>query len=323
MGKTFHFEIDSMHSQCFPKIMNLNCLLLCSISLALFFGKQVSDESLGPRRAKHRAKKNEAIRANFDRYGIILRPSYGKRIGHSNTFEVQSAGRLSTSAIRPENTKVVDDTGYVRVPEYYSMRANFKARKDYFKTYAISHLSFPLVFEGVQNFERTIINTGANGTFHTSTVVTMPETMSQGSTARYVTFSIRGYPVKNNAYLAEEEGYSIISDIDDTIKDTRVLSFREVFIRTFLMKFSAIPGMPEYYKSLAAGLVEISNGYQSTPTFHYLSGIPYQFVGSIQPFLESYFPRGEIIIVVTGERILGIKVKSSVHLTGCYLLSWT
>jgi phosphatidate phosphatase APP1 len=102
--------------------------------------------------------------------------------------------------------------------------------------------------------------------------------------------------MSNNLFLAEEEGFSIISDIDDTIRVSEVLSKLSLIMNTFLLPFKDVEGMPMFFRDLQRDLtVQTSRGYISKPTFHYLSGTPYQFLGAIQPFLERIYPLGEII----------------------------
>lgn len=68
------------------------------------------------------------------------------------------------------------------------------------------------------------------------------------------------------AHLIPTKGWSIVSDIDDTIKHTEVCSKRELLANTFLREFRCVDGMANVYRSLAA---------QGIP-FHYVSSSPWQ-----------------------------------------------
>jgi len=46
-----------------------------------------------------------------------------------------------------------------------------------------------------------------------------------------------------------EEGVSVVTDMDDTIKDTHVLDRKEMLKNTFVRPFVAVAGMPELYRS--------------------------------------------------------------------------
>ena len=50
-------------------------------------------------------------------------------------------------------------------------------------------------------------------------------------------------PVEGIAYLYPAQGISVVSDIDDTIKDSSVGDKRELLANTFLRKFRSIDGM--------------------------------------------------------------------------------
>jgi hypothetical protein len=110
----------------------------------------------------------------FDKFGVIMVPTYGQRIEDTNRFKVQVSGRISTSIVEPENMSIINETGFLRIPEYESKRMNIRVRKDYFHTYAITSISIPLQFEGVESFVPIEVKSGANGTFHVETEVTMP-----------------------------------------------------------------------------------------------------------------------------------------------------
>jgi len=78
-------------------------------------------------------------------------------------------------------------------------------------------------------------------------------------------------------------GISVISDIDDTIKDSNVLNKKELLKNTFLREFKAVTGMAEFYRKLK------SQG----AAFHYVSGSPWQLYTSISGFIEkNKFPAG-------------------------------
>ena len=75
------------------------------------------------------------------------------------------------------------------------------------------------------------------------------------------------------AYLFRPGGISVVSDIDDTIKDSAVGDRRELLANTFLREFRAIEGMAELYQDWE----RIGTG------FHYVSSSPWQL---FQPLSE-------------------------------------
>jgi len=85
-------------------------------------------------------------------------------------------------------------------------------------------------------------------------------------------------------FPVEEEGLSVISDIDDTIKITEVHSKSATLRNTFLREFQAVPGMAGFYRDLA----ESNNA-----AFHYISASPWQLYQPLADFVASNgFPAG-------------------------------
>ena len=84
--------------------------------------------------------------------------------------------------------------------------------------------------------------------------------------------------------VVEPSGLTVVSDIDDTIKQTEVLDRSAMLKNTFLEEFRPVDGMAELYDQLAT---------RDGAAFHYLSASPWQLL----PFLESFaadhgFPKG-------------------------------
>ena len=92
-------------------------------------------------------------------------------------------------------------------------------------------------------------------------------------------------PIASPVFLAQESGVSVITDIDDTIKQTDVCSRRRMLRRTFAEPFTAIEGMSEIYQQWA------SKGAM----FHYVSSSPWQIYDSLNEFLHAaQFPSGSM-----------------------------
>lgn len=89
--------------------------------------------------------------------------------------------------------------------------------------------------------------------------------------------------VVGRAQLVPQQGISVISDIDDTIKHSQVADRRHLLANTFLREFSPIPGMAAIY----------SRWSQAGAFFHYVSSSPWQLFECLQELLhESGFPDG-------------------------------
>jgi hypothetical protein len=84
--------------------------------------------------------------------------------------------------------------------------------------------------------------------------------------------------------LVARTGLSVVSDIDDTIKDSNVRNKSELALNTFVRDFRGVAGMSDLYQKWAGtgGVV-----------FHYVSGSPWQLLAPIADFMErDHFPRG-------------------------------
>ncbi|CAF1344848.1 unnamed protein product [Adineta ricciae] len=84
-------------------------------------------------------------------------------------------------------------------------------------------------------------------------------------------------------YLLHQHGTSIISDIDDTVKISNVLSKRLLLKHTFYSYFKPVEGMSELYQKWCDQKCQ----------FHYVSASPWQLYPALRCFLERYkFPNG-------------------------------
>lgn len=85
------------------------------------------------------------------------------------------------------------------------------------------------------------------------------------------------------ALLLADQGTSVISDIDDTIKHSEVLSRRELLANTFLREFSLIRGMADRYRRWS----------ERGAHFHYVSSSPWQLYRPLASLCgDSRFPEG-------------------------------
>ena len=87
--------------------------------------------------------------------------------------------------------------------------------------------------------------------------------------------------------LVSEKGLSIISDIDDTIKDSHVLDKQLLVRNTFVNPLHSVAGMSDLYQAYAA-----SNQHLA---FHYVSSSPLQLYPLLTEFLQQEkFPAGSL-----------------------------
>ena len=90
---------------------------------------------------------------------------------------------------------------------------------------------------------------------------------------------------RGRIYLCRDSGISVVSDIDDTIKDTHVWSQTATVFRT-LFPFKAVAGMSDLFSDWSL---------HSGACFHYVGSGPDQMEEPIQRFLDfSGFPEGSV-----------------------------
>ncbi|TDQ45909.1 uncharacterized protein DUF2183 [Permianibacter aggregans] len=82
--------------------------------------------------------------------------------------------------------------------------------------------------------------------------------------------------VTGRVRLLSHNGFSLISDIDDTVKITEVTHRERLLDNTFYQPFRAVPGMPAAYQRLA------QNGVQ----LHFVSSSPWQLYPVLEAFRE-------------------------------------
>ncbi|MBN2381518.1 DUF2183 domain-containing protein [bacterium] len=86
-------------------------------------------------------------------------------------------------------------------------------------------------------------------------------------------------------FLVPEQGLSVISDIDDTVKVSNVLDSHRMLQATFLEEFQVVSGMPQLFQCLHA----------RGTTFHYVSGSPWQLYQPLLDFFQSSgLPAGSV-----------------------------
>lgn len=118
--------------------------------------------------------------------------------------------------------------------------------------------------------------------------------ISAGSRDRKFSYEIQSHETKNDRppqsfsctiYVLASHGISVISDIDDTIKVSNVVSRRALLRHTFCHSFQPVHGMSELYRKWS----------EQHCQFHYVSASPWQLYPALSCFLEKYqYPLGTV-----------------------------
>ncbi len=131
--------------------------------------------------------------------------------------------------------------------------------------------------------------TGANG--HTRTELELPASfVDQHRDGDLLPLTIAlpdRAPISGAACLIEPTGWSVISDIDDTVKISEVTDKRQLLANSLLHDFIAVPGMAGFYRHLAEHRV----------SFHFASSSPWHFYEPLTEFLHhAGFPSASLTL---------------------------
>jgi hypothetical protein len=134
-------------------------------------------------------------------------------------------------------------------------------------------------------FTRTLGPSDGNG-IAAQTLLTGGQDSAAGQT---VSCSVPSFPSAHNSmHFVSPTGWTIISDIDDTIKSTMTPDPLGVLKSTFVDIPKVVNGMPELYTSI--------NSLFSNPAWFYLSASPYNLYTFLHQFLSQHYPPGTIIL---------------------------
>ncbi|CAF3702772.1 unnamed protein product [Rotaria sp. Silwood1] len=138
-----------------------------------------------------------------------------------------------------------------------------------------------------------LIRTDTNGQFYEQIEITNDDIQKfkkiQQQNNNVITYEAMSNDKKNSTgiirLIEPNQGISIISDIDDTIKISEVFDKIRLLANTFIFPFKPVSGMSDLYKKW-----QIHN---KNCTFHYLSSMPDQLYTLTQEFINSNnFPNG-------------------------------
>lgn len=149
--------------------------------------------------------------------------------------------------------------------------------------------ALPLVFA---DSGATVILPATNPNGLSRAEVTLPPLAEAPRANRWLSYQVQTRDgdrrrFAGRALLLTAAGISVVSDIDDTIKDSNVLDRRALLLNTFVRPFRAVPGMAATYQAWTAPDPRVA--------FHYLSGSPQQMQPALDDFLaQASFPPGTL-----------------------------
>lgn len=133
---------------------------------------------------------------------------------------------------------------------------------------------------------RSVGRTSKNG--HVLGSIQLPAKLLKGQTELQLSLRLPdrdSRKITGRVQLVPPTGVTVISDIDDTIKVSRILQRKELFPNTFINPYVAVEGMASRYRD-----------WQSQgAAFHYVSGTPWQLYPTLRKFMaEKQFPSGSL-----------------------------
>lgn len=138
----------------------------------------------------------------------------------------------------------------------------------------------------ILNDENYSLNfTAADG--HTITEIVQDSSRYPASKPNVLYFRSQPSQQNSNQYtgkirIISNKGISVISDIDDTIKDSKVTDKKQLLKSTFEKEFLPVAGMPH-----------VLNMFKNKgAVYHYVSGSPWQLYRPLSEFIEKYYPPG-------------------------------
>ena len=221
-----------------------------------------------------------AVETNLDAdEQILFYPSIAQRVpGETNLWRAEIRGcvfelekrRLLVAAFREAMELKTDELSDAETKIF-----NERAR-----LFLVDHKRWKKVFIRLGTNEFFVGKSGADGRF--SGEITFHLAASNDFTAVVKANDARKF--SGHIMPLEDEGVSVISDIDDTIKVTEVRDKKAALRNTFLRKFQAVPGMAEFYQALVCS---------NAVVFHYISASPWQLYEPLSTFVASNgFPSG-------------------------------
>lgn len=210
---------------------------------------------------------------------LIFYPAVGQRVpGETNLWRAAIRGCVFEAEKRSLMVAAFGEAMELKTDEMTSAESVVFGERT--RLFLVDHERGKKVFIRMGTNEFFVGKSGADGRF--SGEITYSGSADHGFTAILKPDDVRKF--KGQIFPLEAGGISVISDIDDTIKITEVRDKKATLRNTFLLPFKSVPGMAEFYQSLAR-----SNG----TAFHYISASPWQLYEPLAAFVASNgFPAG-------------------------------
>ncbi len=219
---------------------------------------------------------------------VLFFPSYGFQLADPTTWQVDIHGWIYEPRARPEAPRVAEwlvgeDVEDLLTAEYTDANDPGARFKERIQPFLVDNERGEQIKIDIQ--DRTGVPLPAstsNGHFQGHVTVTHAQDEN-----RWIAFKAydeaRRRSFEGRAQLLSPTGVSVISDIDDTIKDSNVLDVTQLVLNTFFRAFQPVSGMPALYQTWS----------HLGACFHYVTGSPWQLYTPLARFFDEMgFPRG-------------------------------
>lgn len=214
---------------------------------------------------------------------VQLYPTIGYPIDRGALWRIQVQGRICQNNA-PSLAKRLLLKGLIRALELDEPTAKSALFHDRIHGFLVSPLARERIHVSINNQMYVLPRKSkSSGLFQCR--LDLPRQVLQSGPECVIRWDNGVRPISSRVFLADNNGVSVITDIDDTIKYTDVCSRRKMLRRTFAEPFVPIEGMAEVYQQWAA----------RGAMFHYVSSSPWQIYDSLHEFLHaSEFPVGSM-----------------------------
>ncbi|KAI9217073.1 hypothetical protein BC828DRAFT_392070 [Blastocladiella britannica] len=206
------------------------------------------------------------------------------RASHRSSVAEKAVNLLFKDVIA--NIKASDQVQHWNfVKEFFFAHGNPHSDLDFYAQVGSANIHIP----GVQTGEHGITHTPFSLPFVPCDASEVPLTVKQADGHGFEKSVVR---------IVGETGYTIISDIDDTMKVTEVLNKGKAIENTLLNPFRPTVNHVPFYEMLNSKLASPTTG---SPFFAYVSGSPHILYTPLREFLaDKGFPAGEVYLSVFG-----------------------
>ncbi|MBP7145988.1 MAG: DUF2183 domain-containing protein [Acidobacteria bacterium] len=202
---------------------------------------------------------------------LLLYPSYLTWDAHAKAWRGEIRGRVYEPAFGPSRRAAVRAAlGAVADPTEDEQRI-FESRAEQFAYDSERGKRVAVTLRG-----RSFVSRPSRPTGQFAVQVTLDEGADGASIPFRARLDAEGAPeVEGVLRLVGTTGVSVISDIDDTVKDSNVLDRSELVANTFYREYRPVAGMPDLYGAWRDQGVAV----------HYLTASPWQLFPALWEFL--------------------------------------